>query len=225
VLLLWLRRRPSLRTTENTSLWQEAWEGLGVVRSSPRLRSLLGFATLGMGTVIAPEGLAVATSSELGGGAAAAGALTAAVPLGFVLGSVLVLRLDHATRERWLPGLLALSAAPLLATPLASSVGEVFALWVLAGTGSAMQLITNAAYLQAAPAAARGRAFGVAVTSLMGVQGLVLLATGALAEVTSASTAVALAAAVSLAVLALLRRPARELVAQGNADIDRGPTG
>ncbi len=224
-LLFAVHQRPTLRRVDSTTtLLQETREGFGIVRRSRELRSLLAFALLGMATVIAPEGLAVSLSDELGGGAAAAGALTASIPLGFVLGSVAVLRVPSHRRAGLLTPLCVLSAVPLLATPITDDIRIVFALWTVAGVGSAMQLITNAAYLQAAPAEARGRVFGVAAASLMGIQGVTLLASGGLAEVVSPSLSVAAAAAAALIALPLVRRtsPSRQCAAQGIAADARG---
>ena len=54
------------------------------------------------------------------------------------------------------------------------------------------------------PAHLRGRAFGVAATLLMAVQGVVLLAAGALAEVTGPRVPVAVLAAACLLLVPLL---------------------
>ena len=51
-----------------------------------------------------------------------------------------------------------------------------------AGLGAAWTIPLNVAFVQAVPQAYRGRAFGVAVSGLYGVQGIGVLAAGAAAE-------------------------------------------
>ena len=121
---------------------------------------------------------------ELGGGPLAAGVLTAAVPAGFLLGSWLVLRLPPSGASRCSRCCVAGSCAPLLLTAVvdASSCS-----CVALGAGGRRQRPADRrqrAFVQAVPAHLRGRAFGVAGTLLMAVQGIVLLGAGALAEVT-----------------------------------------
>src|SRR5206468_8475005 len=132
--------------------------------------------------VTAPEGLAVPIAAGHGGGAFAAGVLTASIPVGFVLGSILVLRLPEQRRLRLLTLLSLASGLPLLLTPLMPGVPAIAALWALAGVGASLQVIANAAYVLATPDELRGRAFGIASTLLLGLQGLVYLLAGAVAE-------------------------------------------
>jgi MFS family permease len=208
VLLLVVRRRPQpARSGEvRTSLLAEALAGARLVAGAPRLRRLLGWGALSFTAVIGPEGLAVAVSQQRGDGALAAGILTAAVPAGFLLGSAALLRVPTERRERLFPLLMVLACVPLMLTPFADSLVLIAVLWVVAGCGNALQLIANSAYVQAVPPHLRARAFGVAGTVLMAVQGLALLATGALAEVLDPRTAVAIGAAGSLALVPLLAR-------------------
>jgi hypothetical protein len=74
----------------------------------------------------------------------------------------------------------------------------------VAGTGTALQLVANAAFVQAVPPHLRGRAFGVAGTVLTASQGLVLLGVGGVAEVLGAGNAIALVAGTGLLVLAVV---------------------
>ncbi len=170
---------------------------------------MLAWGLLSATIVIAPEGLAVAISDEAGGGALAAGLLTAAVPAGFLLGSFLLVRVPAERRERLFVPLTMVSSVPLLLTPLIDSLVVLAAAWVLAGTGNALQLIANASYVQAVPPHLRGRAYGVAGTALAAIQGVVLLLVGALAEVTDPRVPVAVAAALGLALMPAVRRVGR----------------
>lgn len=190
------------------SVVREAVAGAHLVWRSPRLRGLLSWGLLTAAAVIAAEGLAVAIADEQGGGPLAAGILTAAVPVGFFLGSFALLRIPGAKRESLFPWMVALTCLPLMATPLVDSLPLLVALWVLAGTGNAMQLVANSAFVQEVPQHLRGRAFGVAATLLMVLQGAVLLAAGALAEVTAPRVPIAVVALVCLLLVpALAWRP------------------
>jgi MFS family permease len=195
-----LAREPAARH----SALREAAAGLQLVRRSPRLRGLLSWGLLTAAAVIAAEGLAVPIADDLGGGPLAAGILTASVPVGFLLGSFVLLRIPAARREPLFPGMIALSCLPLMATPAVDSVPLLVALWVVAGLGNAMQLVANSSFVQEVPPHLRGRAFGVAGTLLMVVQGVVLLVGGALAEVTEPRVPVAVLAGLALLVLPLL---------------------
>lgn len=175
--------------------------GIRLVASDRRLAALLGWAALVSAVTIAPEGLAVVVARDRGGGSLAVGILTAAVPAGFVLGSWLVLRLTPARRRALFPWLAVLSSVPLILTPIAGGVVAVAALWFLAGIGTAVNTVANPLFIQAVPARLRGRAFGVAASVIMAVQGIVLLMSGAIAERLTPSAAVSLVAATGLAVI------------------------
>jgi MFS family permease len=193
--------RPEPSTTSRT---EEALAGFALLRRTPRLRLLLGWGLLSASVVIAPEGLAVAIAAEDGRGAVAAGVLTAAVPAGFLVGSWLVLRQPPDRREHLFPWMVAASCLPLLLTAVVQDVAVITVLWVLAGIGNALQLVANASFVQEVPQHLRGRAFGVAVTLLMAVQGVLLLVAGALAEVTGPRVPVAVLAGLGLLLVPLL---------------------
>ena len=193
-------------SSEHGSALREAAAGFHLVAGSPRLRALLGWALLSAGSGIAAEGLAVTISDRNGGGALWAGVLTAAVPAGFLLGSWLLLRVPAEHRERLFPGLVVLGCVPLLATPFVEDLRLLAALWVLAGCGGALQIVANSAYVQAVPPHLRGRAFGVAGTTMMVLQGAILLAAGALAELTGPRVPIAVFAFLCLLVVPLLPR-------------------
>jgi MFS family permease len=195
---------------------REAVAGARLVRDSPRLRNLLAWGLLTAASVIAAEGLAVAIADQQGGGPLAAGILTASVPVGFLLGSFALLRVPAARRESLFPGMVALTCVPLLATPFVDSIPLIVALWVVAGVGNALQLVANSSFVQEVPAHLRGRAFGVAATLLMVLQGVVLLAAGALAELTEPRVPIAV-----LALLCLLLVPRLSRGPQGPAILSR----
>ncbi|MCW2715561.1 MAG: major facilitator superfamily 1, partial [Frankiales bacterium] len=193
-------------------LLREAAEGARLVVSTPLLRGLLAWALLDSAIVIAPEGLAVAVAAGSGDGALAAGVLTAAIPAGFLVGSFLLVKVPCERRKALFLPLLLISALPLLATPFLDRTGLIVACWALAGTGTALQLVANAAFVQAVPRHLRGRAYGVAGTALAAVQGVVLLLAGALAELTGPEVAIALIALVGLALAPLAQWAGRTKV-------------
>lgn len=184
--------------------------GLRLVRGRRELWTLLALGVLGALALSVPEALAVPVAGRVGGGAAAAGLLTASLPAGFVLGSAVLLPRIRGDRRRLLLPLLALSTLPLLVTPALDSWPLIALVWLVAGAGSVLQLVANAAFVAAVPAHLRGRAFGVASTALMAVQGVGALAAGAAARSIGPRTAVAATAAVVLLAGALVRRPGRE---------------
>jgi MFS family permease len=138
-----------------------------------------------------------------------------------------VLRLPPDRRPRLFPWLVLLSGLALALSPLLDSVELIAAVWFVAGVGTALQLIANAAFVQAVPAHLRGRAFGVAGTSLMAVQGLVLLLAGGLADLFGPRNSVALIAVGGLFVLGLSGLLSRSPTtpAQVPAGARRGPAG
>ncbi|MDQ3423870.1 MAG: MFS transporter, partial [Actinomycetota bacterium] len=209
LLLVGVHERGRPATTKRVSLPLEAGEGARLVVRSPTLRGLLAWGLLSAAIVIAPEGLAVAISDQAGGGALTAGLLTAAVPAGFLLGSFLLVRVPSERRERLFVPLTLVSSVPLILTPLIDSLVVLAVVWVLAGTGNALQLIANASYIQAVPPHLRGRAYGIAGTALAAIQGIVLLLAGALAEVTDPRVPVAVAAALGLVLVPAVRRAGR----------------
>ena len=212
---------------ESRGVLSDTREGFSYVTREPHLRALLCMALLGAACLIGPEGLAVAVTAELDGGPLAAGVLTAAVPLGFVLGSAAVLRVQVERRLRLLPLLLVIGSAPLIATPFIHGLSMTTLLWIAAGLGSALQLIANAAFVQAVPAHLRGRAFGLAGTSIMAVQGLALLVAGLAAEHVGARRAVGSAGAAALLLVLFVTRMSyrAEAPAQGVPDFARRPQG
>lgn len=206
-LVAFVQRRPAAATEPSAGLLRDTRAGIAVVAQNARMRGLLAYAMVAMAIVIAPEGVAIAVSRRLEGGDAAAGLLTASVPFGFLVGGFLLVRISAERREGLLPLLCVISAVPLLLTPLANQVWAVVILWAVSGSGSALQIVASAAYIQAAPAAFRSRAYGVAATALMGAQGLTLLVAGLLADWIGAREAVAVLALTGLLALPALQRP------------------
>jgi MFS family permease len=189
------------------SMWRDAAEGLRLIGRTPRLLAIIAVTWVGMLFANAPEGIAAPLVEQLGQGPAQVGVLLGANPAGVTVGGLLIARaLTQERRERLVPHLVALSLAPILLAGLVTvwsgpgtgAYATVVALMFVAGLGAAWSIPLNVAFVQAVPPAYRGRAFGVAVSGLYGVQGIGVLGAGALAEGLTAGTVVGLIGALGL---------------------------
>ncbi|MGY1828866.1 MFS transporter [Geodermatophilus sp. SYSU D01180] len=201
------RPAPTAELAEPASVWREAAEGLRLIGGSPRLVAIIALLWVGTLFANAAEGIAAPLTDELGEGAVQVGVLLAANPLGVTVGGLVVARLLGTARsDRLMPVLVGLSLAPvLLAGLVAMTAGPgrgafalVVGLMFVAGLGAAWTIPLNVAFVQAVPAAYRGRAFGVAVSGLYGIQGIGALAAGLAAEGLPPSAVVALAGGIGL---------------------------
>jgi MFS family permease len=224
LLILAAPRRAAAVQDREQSLWGDTVEGGQLVLRDRRLRYLLLVGVLGLCSVVSAEGLAIPVADDLGGGPVAAGLLTAAIPIGFLLGGVVIVRLEEPRRSTWMRPLLVVTTVPLALSPLVTDLRLLFSLWVLAGAGSAVQILANTAFVVATPNAFRGRAFGVAATAIMAGQGLVLLVAGALAERLDPRWVIA-GVAVLFGLLSLSMSDMGVAPAQGNSDIGRESSG
>jgi MFS family permease len=99
----------------------------------------------------------------------------------------------------------------------------VLVLLFLAGIGGACNIPLNVAFVQSVPSAYRGRAYGVAVAGLSGVQGVGVVLAGFGAEVLRPSTVVVLAGglgllAIVVPLVALRRSPPPGGAGNGGGD-------
>jgi MFS family permease len=205
-----LQRRPAPVAEaggETAGVWRDAGEGFRLIRRTPRLLAIIGVLWVGTLFAYASEGIATPLVEELGQGTAAVGVLLGAAPLGVTIGGLVVARLVPPNRRDGLvPHLVVLSLAPLLAAgviaQLAGPGGGTYWVFVvlhfLAGLGGAWLIPLNVSFVQAVPSAFRGRAFGVAVAGLYGVQGIGVLGAGVVAEVLAPTAVVALCGGVGL---------------------------
>jgi MFS family permease len=204
-----LQRRPGPRAEGSGSggLLRDAAEGFGLIRRSPRLLAIIGVLWIGTLFAYASEGIATPLVEELGAGTAAVGVLLAANPLGVTIGGLVVARLvPPHRRDGLVPHLVALSLLPLVAAgligafapPGSGTFAVVVGLFFVSGLGGAWLIPLNVAFVQAVPSAYRGRAFGVAVAGLYGVQGIGVLGAGLVAEGLAPTGVVAVSGAVGL---------------------------
>jgi MFS family permease len=193
------------------SLWQDTGDGLRLIGRSPRLLAIMGVLWIGTLFAYASEGVAAPLVEELGHRTTAIGVLLAANPLGVTIGGLVVARLVAPDRrERLVTPLVVLSLAPILAAGLVAVLAEpselAFALVVgllfVSGLGASWLIPLNVSFVQAVPGAYRGRAFGVAVSGLYGVQAIGALLAGLGAEGLSASGVLALSGGVGLLAVA-----------------------
>jgi MFS family permease len=218
-----LQRRPAPLAEAGDgprSLWQDTVDGLRLIGRSPRLLAIIGILWVGTLFAYASEGVAAPLVEELGHGTTwSIGVLLAANPLGVTIGGLVIARLVAPDRrERLVVPLVALSLAPILAAGLVAVVAGpgtlpfvvVVGLLFVSGLGASWLIPLNVSFVRAVPSAYRGRAFGVAVSGLYGVQALGALGAGLGAEGVSASGVLALSGglgllAVTPALLAYLR--------------------
>jgi MFS family permease len=193
------------------TLWQDTGDGLRLIGRSPRLLAIMGVLWIGTLFAYASEGVAAPLVEELGHRTTAIGVLLAANPLGITIGGLVVARLVAPDRrERLVTPLVVLSLAPILAAGLVAVLAEpselAFALVVgllfVSGLGASWLIPLNVSFVQAVPGAYRGRAFGVAVSGLYGVQAIGALLAGLGAEGLSASGVLALSGGVGLLAVA-----------------------
>jgi MFS family permease len=210
-LWLWARLepRPAPAADETPqSLWRDATEGLRFIGRTPRMLSIMAVLWVAALFGNAWEGIAAPLTDELGRASLALGVLLAANPAGVVVGGLVLGRfVPAARRERLVVPLVLLSLAPLLVAGLvvgegAVPFGAVLALLFVSGLGSTWLIPLNVSFVQAAPAAYRGRAFGVAVSGLYGVQGIGALLAGLAAEGLLPSSVLALCGAVGMIAVA-----------------------
>ena len=176
------------------SVFADVREGALEVWQRPVLRAVVLLAWISSAFSIVPEGLAVAYAGQIHHGDLATGLLIAALPSGALLGNLVVGRLVAPNRRgAWMRPLGLLAVLPLVATVFRPDLPLAILLWSAAGFGSALHLPAITTFVAHTPTAMRSRAFGLADSGLQAVQGLGLVAGGALAQWWAPSTVVALA--------------------------------
>lgn len=201
VIRLWIRRRPAAERPDGPrrSLLTEAGQGIRLVLGHRVLRMILALALTTGATVYASEGLSAPFAEHLGGGIGLGGStvlvglLLAAIPVGEVIGGVVLTRfVPPQRRARLVIPLALMSALALVPLALDPPVPVVLGLYVVAGFGVSSIVVLNATYVRAVASHYRGRAFGVAQSGVQVAQGLAVLLAGALATFLSPPFVVAL---------------------------------
>jgi MFS family permease len=188
--------------------------GLRVIFTDHRLRAYVLVLWLASAFTYAAEGLMAPLAVQYGGGPGTVGLLLAAAPLGMGVGGLAFTRFcPPGVRPRLILPLAALSGAVLVVVWTSPPLWAVLGLLVLAGAGSAFAIPLNALFGRAVPSEFRGRAFGVAITGLAGLQGMAMLLAGLAADHWAATTVVGVSGLLgTVAVLAVVpfwprRRP------------------
>lgn len=136
------------------------------------------------------------------------GLLLAALPVGILLGNLVVGRaLRPHARERFAFPLALLVGAALLPMVLRLPLWAASIAFALAAAGLSYELGIQRTFIDAIPEHRRGQAFGLLATGLMTGQGLGALILGSLAEATGPGLAIALGGLLALAAAAGLYRP------------------
>ncbi|WP_218952233.1 MFS transporter [Amycolatopsis anabasis] len=163
-----------------------------------RLRYLVAIACL-IGFHTVPTALAVPYAAEIGVSTAAVGVLLAATPAGSALGAVLITRMVRpAWRLRLLGPLAVATSAVLLPIALAPGLWITAGLCLLCGLLSGYDAVGVATFTRTVPAERRGQAYGLATAILRAAQGAGIALAGAVAELTTPSTAIATFAALGV---------------------------
>jgi diguanylate cyclase (GGDEF)-like protein len=213
VILARLRDRPLLRQNVDSTWLSDMAEGVRVVFTDARLRWLVVVAWIVVGTTIATDALAVPYAASHGRGDVTAGLLTAAQSIGAVIGALSLNRfVSRQTAERLMLPMAVATPVILAFTAFNPNVWIVGVLWVLGGAGSVMSITANRVFVALVPRELRGRAFGVAAGGIAGIQGLVAIIAGALADGVGPAIAVAdiaLPALALIVIVSLLSAPFR----------------
>ncbi len=205
-----LQRRPA-PAPGGVSVWRDTANGLRFLGGTRRMLAIIALLWLGALFGNAWEGIAAPLTDQLDRSSATIGVLLAANPAGVIVGGLLIGRLvPPGRRERLVVPLMLLSLAPLLAgglligstEPGSSTFTALLALLFVSGLGASWLIPLNISFVQATPAPLRGRAFGVAVSGLYGMQGLGALAAGLAAEGIAPSSVLLLCGGVGMIAVA-----------------------
>lgn len=198
-------RPPASGPARRRHLLRETVVGIRIVARDRALSGPLLLGIVGAAYTIVPEAIAPAYARSLGHGPRAVGLIMAAAAGGTVAGNLLLGRFVGPRLRRRLMWPMALAGVlPLTAVALHPGLVLSLTLFALAGACSSFQVAANTVFAQAAPAGARGRVFGVAMTGMYTGQAVAILAAGAAAQLLPPGTVVAGAAVLGgAAVLAL----------------------
>jgi MFS family permease len=165
--------------------------GIRLVFADPKLRFplLLGWLAAFLDV---HEGISAPLAVSVGGGAAAVGMILASGALGSSLGAIGFGRLiEPARRLRWMGPLAVTSCAALILFAFKPTLLWVLVILAASGVLSCYLIAANAAFVAAAPAEHRSRAFGIAQAGMSLGQGTAMIAAGAAVQRYSPSIVIA----------------------------------
>jgi len=198
--------RPSTDGLAGPSAKRSVRRGATLIFRDPRLWSLAAIQWM-YGFYVAPEGIAVPYATWLGFGSIGAGLLMSADPIGATFGMFGLARwVRPASRLRLLTPLAVLAGVPLVLAVVHPVLWLAIVLFAVSGALSSYTMFAHAAFVQAVPDHQRGQAVGLMGAGLQAAQGLGILVAGALADVVSPPTAVAICGAAGLVGCVLVGR-------------------
>jgi predicted MFS family arabinose efflux permease len=211
--LLVLLLLPSMAPVPRTAARLANWAGTVAVLGDRMIRRLMFAQWLPSCLVASAEGLVVAYAADRGFPSGSAGLLLACLPVGMIIGNLLVGRLfTPPARDRLLVPLVSIMGAGLVPLVWQPSLVGTAALLVFTGCGFGYGLCVQKAFLVAVPADLQGQAFALLAAGLQTAQGLGPSVFGAIAELVVPGTAMALAgfAILGTALWLYLRKPTAE---------------
>lgn len=192
------------------SLVRHSWSGNRALFADRRVRKLLLAQWLPSAFAASAESLVVPFAGRRGFPDGTAGFLLACLPVGMLLGNLVVGRFVlPATRERLVAVLVAVIGLPLAGFAFGPPWPVCAVLLLVTGTGFAYSLGLQRSFLDALPEDSRGQAFGLLSSGMMTVQGVGPAVFGAAAEVVSVGAAISLAGIASLGMAGYLARESR----------------
>lgn len=200
LLALRVQRRPvPARERTHDNRWRDYGHGIGasvgLITRDPRLRVLVGLATMSAFYVV-PEGLAPPYAAQFGGGAIATGLLMAADPAGSALGAWLLVKcVPHDVQRRWMAVLAVTPGLVLMLCWLGPGLPGSLVVWAIAGLLSVFQIPASVEFVRRVPDNQRGAAMGLVTSAMLTAQGLGVVIGGVVAGATSAVTAIGLTGA------------------------------
>ncbi len=208
---VWVRSRPAAKPAarDRFRVRRDMLAGVRLVFATPALRipMLLGWLAAFYNV---PEGVSAPLAAALGGGAVAVGLILAAQAFGASVGAIAFSKLvAPPERVRWMNPLAMGACAVLMLFVFRPPLPVTLVLLCLSGLFDCYQIAANASFVNAAPAAERGRAFGVALGGMSLGQGAAMITAGAIAQHHPASDVVAASGAIGVACAILIAAVSR----------------
>jgi predicted MFS family arabinose efflux permease len=205
VLRFCTRSRPA-RSVPEGSLTRNSLDGVRAVLAHPGIRRILLLSWLIPACAVAPEALATPYVVHIGEAAHTAGYLLTGLPVGAVVGELIVGRALRADQQRRLvvPSILVVML-PLLSFVVEPGLALATALLALSGLGFAYSVGQDAQLIETAPPDLRTRALAVNNAGLMFIQGLGFALWGLAGQIAPIRVVIPLAGVIGLVVVALLR--------------------
>ncbi len=199
--------RPNTGEASQAALLRDSLHGARALLSIPELRRLLVIGWVGPMLSVAPEALAAPCVAHHHGSSALVGWWLIALPAGLIAGDVAAVRLLRPDQQRRLVApALGAGFLPYLVFTADPSIAIGIALLVASGFCSFYALGLDARVRDAAPEHLFARAMTLNGAGLMTLQGIGFTLAGAIAQVTSPGTAIAIAGGCGVVATLVFRR-------------------